>query len=114
MCRSVTIGDILNFGITADVFLYARRLEINLTYSLMFGETAICYHSGFVLFETKETEVTIMILCNISDIICVCFVSLETHYPIWRQASALVARVKIRDALVPCGRLFIKGQSPLR
>lgn len=74
MCRSVTIGDILNFGITADVFLYARRLEIKLTYSLMFGETAICYHSGFVLFETKETEVTIMILCNISDIICVCFV----------------------------------------
>lgn len=36
MCRSVTIGDILNFGITADVFLYARRLEIKLTYSLMF------------------------------------------------------------------------------
>lgn len=87
-CRSVTKGDVLNLGIKLDVFLYGRRrLESNLTDSSM---CAFYYHTSF-LCNKQKTEVTIIIMCNIHDIISVCFVldrgSLSCQTTCFRKTS---------------------------
>lgn len=112
MCGSVAIGVILNLGIQLDVFFYARRLESNLTYSSICGDIVLfIIRPVFFNVINKKTDVTIMIKCNILNVIGVCFVSnqgsLSCQIMCFRkQALAVVVQVKIRDVLMHNGRLF--------